>query len=299
MLLDLGGADFYSQRQTNNSVWLKPLYGVGLDTEIGKRNEPVGRGSLLAPRVVFGADRALGGDRQVSWRRSGDLRSDQLRTTETGATRQQGRLYRRPWVDPHQPIEWLLRRALRDTDTAAHGQDAEAAWAELKKRGVEALSYLVNRVDSPDVLVRVKVEELVDSLGTNSVPSLIHGLDTARNEEMARVRSLFSRAVESATNAIPHVLPLLAADKTRGIALYTLGHLRARAAFHSALAALHDPQELVRLRAAQALGRIGDRRATPRLVRALADESWTVRYAAEAALVGFGSSSLIPLSAGI
>jgi HEAT repeat protein len=91
------------------------------------------------------------------------------------------------------------------------------------------------------------------------------------------------------------VLPLLNREKTRVVAFYTLGHLRAQEAFEPALAALTDPKEGVRLRAAQALGRIGDRRATAELLRALDDELWDVRYAAEYALVAFGKSSVGPL----
>ena len=59
--------------------------------------------------------------------------------------------------------------------------------------------------------------------------------------------------------------------------------------------ALDSQQELVRLRAAQALGRIGDRRATTKLIGALGDELWDVRYAAEDGLVGLGRRSIGPL----
>jgi len=71
--------------------------------------------------------------------------------------------------------------------------------------------------------------------------------------------------------------------------------LRAHEAFAPALKALDSPQELVRLRAAQALGRIGDRHATLKLIGALGDELWDVRYAAEDGLVGFGRQSIGPL----
>ena len=95
--------------------------------------------------------------------------------------------------------------------------------------------------------------------------------------------------------AVRAVLPLTSREKTRSVAFYTLGHLRAREAYALALGALNDPKETVRLRAAQALGRIGDRRATSKLIVALDDEMWDVRYAAEDALVAFGKPSIGPL----
>jgi HEAT repeat protein len=94
----------------------------------------------------------------------------------------------------------------------------------------------------------------------------------------------FLARFETATNAIPAVLPLLSREKTRTTALYTLGHLRAREGFDAAMTALDDPSELVRLRAAQALGRIGDKRAAAKLRTASRDEWWDVRFAAEEAL---------------
>ena len=169
---------------------------------------------------------------------------------------------------------------------------------ELKKRAAEALPYLVMRLDSPNVLVRAKAEELIDSLGTNSIPTLIEGIDHAKNDEIARLCCYFlARFDEKASAAIPHILPLIDRDKTRTTAFYALGHLRAREAFTPALTALNDQRELVRMRAAQALGRIANARAIPKLIAALNDEMWNVRYAAEDSLVTWGRPSIGPLRA--
>jgi len=174
--------------------------------------------------------------------------------------------------------------------------DAATASEELKNRAAAALPYLLTRLDSPEVLVRVKTEDLIDHLGTNAVSALIKGIDTARNDEVARLCCYFlARFDEKARAAIPHVLPLIDRAKARTTAFYTLGHLRAREAFGPAVTALGSPQELVRLRAAQALGRMGDTRAIPKLIAALGDEMWDVRYAAEDALVALGKPSITPL----
>jgi hypothetical protein len=257
LMLDLGGKNTYSQGQSNNTVWLKPLYGAGMDAEV------VGQAAGLPARETTAGEPPA---------------------PQTGE-----RLYKIDPVDPHHPVEHLLRVAMSDQPGAGK------AWDELKHLGTNALTYLISRLDSPNVLVRAKAEELVDRLDTNSIPILIAGIDGAKNDEVARLCCYFlARFNEKARAAIPHVLPLLSHDKTRPTAFYTLGHLRAREAFAPALAAL-DERELVRLRAVQALGKIGDRRATPKLTAKLDDEIYDVRYAAEDALVAFGKSSIGPL----
>ena len=253
LLLDLAGRDTYSQGQTNGMMWLKPLYGAGLDCE-WKNQSPA-------------------------------VRKDVERPPETVPPPRR-RVYEP--VDVHHPVERLLRRATRDTEKEENKKDAEAAWGELKRQGTNALPYLVMRLDTPNVWLRAKVEELVDYLGTNAVPVLVAGMNKARNDEVARVCCYFLARFETATNAIPHVMPLLERKDTRATALYTLGHLRAREVFLPAIAGLTDKDEIVRLRCAQALGRLGDRRAIPKLVAALDDELWDVRYAAEDALVVMG-----------
>ena len=40
LMLDLGGKDKYSQGQTNNTLWIKPLYGVGWTAKRGQRPWP-------------------------------------------------------------------------------------------------------------------------------------------------------------------------------------------------------------------------------------------------------------------
>jgi hypothetical protein len=88
LMLDLGGEDKYSQGQTNNAIWLKPLYGVGLDCEAGTKKR--------GPASLPGA-------------RSNSQFHEHRRS--------QKRLYTIDPVDPHQPIERLLRRAISDSPT--------------------------------------------------------------------------------------------------------------------------------------------------------------------------------------
>jgi HEAT repeat protein len=263
LLIDRGGRDVFSQGQTNNAIWLKPFHGAGLDS---KETNSTDVSSIPAEPYSLA-----------------DVSMEPFHRTHYEI------------VDFHAPFEILLRRSLRDAHTDAERKDSEAAWKELKQRGLEALPYLLTRLDSPDVVLRSKIEDLVDAISTNAAPVLAAGIDNARNDEVARVCCYFLARFETATNAIPHVLPLINREKTRSVAFYTLGHLRARQAFDPAVAALGDAKETVRLRAAQALGRIGNPRAIPSLIPALEDEIWSVRYAAEDALVALGKPSIGPL----
>ena len=362
VLLHHGGPATYSQGWTNNAVWLKPWYGVGLDIEATKAIA-VGSPSLARPE----ADKQVGmfhdshkvatsclpvgaaSPPRPGWQDRGRDAAP-TRTSEIGEPLRLGRgsyavstgpppVRSRLAVDVHHPIERLLRRSIRETDTEEHRQDAETAWAELKQQGVAALPYLVTRLDSPNVMVRVKIEELVDALGTNAIPALIRGIQSAQNDEVARVGGYFlarfgddlaaksrrarnvagegdhhndrtaavaavpaavaigSRPALLRREAIRAMLPLLQREKTVTVAFYALGHMRAAAAFDPAVTALDDEREMVRMRAAQALGRIGDRRAIPRLIPLLDDPLWDVRYAAADALVALGGSSVAPLRA--
>jgi HEAT repeat protein len=274
LLLDLAGNDTYSQGQSNNAAWLKPWYGAGLDSEAGRA------GVSPVPISLFS-------------QHGRDARA----TT--------GRLYTSAPVDPHHPIERLFRVATSDRP------EAGAAWEQLKNLGTEALPYLISRLASPNVMVRVKVEQLVDHLDTNSIPVLIAGIRSTKDDEVARLCCYYlARFNEKARAAIPAILPLLDRDKTRTTAFYTLGHLRAREAFAPAIRALNDPKELIRLRATQALGKIcavtvtnvgaasrprlpaqltaSQHRAVPCLLRQLDDDFYNVRYAAQDALIAFG-----------
>ena len=176
-MLDLGGKDKYSQGQTNNAIWLKPLYGAGLDCEAKLWSAPTRR---RYPELGKSIEQQSG---------------DKSPHSKDGAS--QKRLYNPAPVDPHQPIEHLLRLAMSDKPEAA------AAWDKLKHLGTEALPYLLTRVDSPNVMVRVKVEELIDAISTNAAPILATGIDQAKNDEVARFCCHFLARFETATNAVP------------------------------------------------------------------------------------------------
>jgi len=80
-------------------------------------------------------------------------------------------------------------------------------------------------------------------------------------------------------------MKFLGNDKLQATCLHTLGKQKAAVALDDAIRLLRSPKELARMRAAQALGRIGSPKAIPPLLAALDDSLWTVRRQAETALV--------------
>jgi len=94
----------------------------------------------------------------------------------------------------------------------------------------------------------------------------------------------------------PAVMKFLAIERLQPVCLHTLGKQKAEAALDDALRLLQSsPKELVRMRAAQALGRIGSPKAIPALIAALEDSLWDVRRQAEDALLALGKPSVEPL----
>lgn len=78
--------------------------------------------------------------------------------------------------------------------------------------------------------------------------------------------------------------------ETRRRAAFKLGAARKRGAVPALAAALSDPDWGVRHAAVEALGRIGDPRASEPLIVALHDPDWTVRSAAATALLHVGDA---------
>jgi len=264
VLLDLGGDDVYSQGFANGEAWLKPGHGAGWDLEAVRKEAPAP--ALEHPRFP---------------------------AAPPSPPRPS-----RPPVDPAHPVERLLRRAVREAETPDQAKDKQSAIDELTRRGLEVLPYLFGRLNSPDVLVRVRVEGILDATGPAAVPLLAEALKSPDREVVRAVAQLLSRFEDPrATQAL---LPLLEDEKTCGTALTALAKFRAKEALEPCLGMLAaDPPrtELIRLRAAVALGRIRDARAVDALLKALDDPLWNVRTAAEEALVEIGEPAREPLAA--
>ncbi|WP_067052386.1 HEAT repeat domain-containing protein [Methanofollis ethanolicus] len=101
--------------------------------------------------------------------------------------------------------------------------------------------------------------------------------------EEARIRSMAAIFLGK-DGEDPTALVLALGDADKGVRARAMEGLVAQDAVLPLVRALQDPAWRPRYRAAEGLGRIGDRRAVGPLVRALADEKDHVRYMAAKAL---------------
>lgn len=102
-----------------------------------------------------------------------------------------------------------------------------------------------------------------------------------------------------ATNAIPHIIPLLGDPRSdvRCGAAVALGRLGGRDALPQLFDLLRDEHAGARQRAVESIRVLGegDAAAVGALARALDDENWDVRRAALEALAVLGDESLLPI----
>ncbi len=158
--------------------------------------------------------------------------------------------------------------ALKDDDFMVRN----AASDGLKLLGTGALPGLVQALKAPEPIVRLEAAELVGNLGgaaLSAVPDLLALLgDTARY-------------VPPTSNRYPYPLRIFLPPLYPGTAQYP--------------PAPNNPEQLVRVNAAIALGKLGDRSAIPALTTALKDNNPWMQLATGWALLRLGQTQGLPV----
>ena len=178
----------------------------------------------------------------------------------------------------------IVRRAVIETYY-------EPYYSFLVTRAPDVARALLKRLGDRDAMVRREAARVLEGFApvAQTDRALRAALKVERDPEV--ISALASAiAMRGSRESKRLVLPLLvrelknAKDSTRWNAAQKLGAIGSDAvpAIEPLAAALHDPQNIVRLYAATALGEIGSRKAVPALVAALRDQWANVR--AEAAL---------------
>ncbi|MDZ4742501.1 MAG: HEAT repeat domain-containing protein [Verrucomicrobiota bacterium] len=266
-LFDFTGNDTYSQGWIDNMTWLKPFYGVGIDTQ-----KPFDQYALMS-------------------RKSPRPPLSQIFTKKQ-------KTYFTPYreIDFNHPTEIIFARANRSPSNEQEKAESNAAAKELKENPLKHLPYLISRMDSKNIIPRILVEQMVDQIKDEAIPALTTGLES-ENIDIVRT-CLFYLARLNGQTAIPRIVKLAENPKLAGNCLYTLANLKAPAAYPFAMKYSHDPRENVRIRAAQALAYCPEMAATNRLVKMLNDPYFSVRYAAQESLIKKGPSILPTLLRG-
>ena len=178
------------------------------------------------------------------------------------------------------------------TDGAA--QDA-ASWA-LRAIGQGATMPLVEalRMSEPG-RSRTLVLRMLEELGPaakDAIPALADMLenDSAHREKVAEVLAAIG---EDATASLMKTVRFAKDNDVRRVAIETLGAIGTTAtdALPILIERLRDEEDVVRMRAAQALGAIGAKEAVPALIETLRDEDIDVRALAAEALGAIGPAA--------
>lgn len=275
MLLDLGGKDSYSNGPHDDFIALKPLHGCALDVnESGRR--------FSAPTLIvpdYGDGRRTEAPPTFS-----NLTVFASTPTEISC----------PQNDDERRWFKLIRQSSQYEDTERKAKDKALARAILERDGAKVLPFWLRQCDHDAGAARFRLEEFVDSLGaTNAAPALIDALRSPN--ELIRKSSIYFIGKLKVQGAVPALREQLPNEKLRAVSLWALGQVKAREAFLDALNYLNDTNEVVRIRATGTLGKLGDVRAVPKLIVALDDPLWDVRYSAQAALIKIGKPAVQPM----
>lgn len=172
-----------------------------------------------------------------------------------------------------------------------------AVHARIEQLGPVALSNLMDRIHIENAMIGVLATAMVKDKPLprdQAVPVLAGFLASPR--ETTRKMAAFYLSFYFAPEVTDRVMPLLDAPKTRGAAIRALGRWHAVSALPKIAQALQDPQERVRVTAANALREMGDAAGIAPLIAALADPCFTVRNTAGSALTKFRVAAVAPLT---
>lgn len=166
----------------------------------------------------------------------------------------------------------------------------------------DTVKSLVTVLSDGDSLVRRAAHKALNLLGTDALPGLIEALKAPEPIVRLQAAELLGNLGESAQSAVPDLLPLLR-DTERYVPPSSNGLFfppPLRLSFRlprnpQDISVPANPQELVRVNAAIALGKLGDRSAIPALITAVGDNNPWMQLASGWALLKFGEMQGLPV----
>ncbi|MBN2464788.1 HEAT repeat domain-containing protein [candidate division WOR-3 bacterium] len=175
----------------------------------------------------------------------------------------------------------------------------ERARKELVKLGPKALKYVYeDKMDTKDGLESEAIQVLVKAWPDSVKPYLFQALRDDRYLARNNAAYFLGKLGKDGFDAVESIFVALEAKRIsprRGV--YSLGDIGDSLVVPRILYLLRDKLELSRIVTAEACGKLKNPVAIPDLVRTLGDRYFTVRSAAEAALVAIGRPSLEPVLA--
>jgi HEAT repeat protein len=170
---------------------------------------------------------------------------------------------------------------------------------QLVKLGPKALAYVADKkMDTKDGLESEAIEQLVKAWPDSSKPYLFRALRDERLLARSNAAYFLGKLGRNAFDAVDSIYAALQAKRIsprRGV--YALGDIGDSLVVPRILYLLKDKLEISRIVTAEACGKLKNPVAIPNLIQTLNDRMFTVRSAAEAALVAMGRPSLEPVLA--
>jgi len=177
----------------------------------------------------------------------------------------------------------------------------ERARKELVKLGPRALRYVAEKkMDTKDGLESEAIEVLVKAWPDSSKPYLFKALRDKRLLARNNAAYFLGKLGRDGFDAVESIYAALKDKRIsprRGV--YAFGDIGDSLVVPRMLYLLSDKMEISRIVTAEACGKLKNPVAIPDLIKALGDRYFTVRSAAEAALVAIGRPSLEPVMAGL
>jgi HEAT repeat protein len=177
----------------------------------------------------------------------------------------------------------------------------ERARKELVKLGPKALAYVADKkMDTKDGLESEAIEVLVKAWPDSAKPYLFKALRDPRYLARNNAAYFLGKLGRNGFDAVESLFVALKAKRIsprRGV--YSLGDIGDSLVVPRILYLLKDKMEISRIVTAEACGKLKNPVAIPALMSTLNDAIFTVRSAAEAALVAIGRMSLDSLLGGM
>jgi hypothetical protein len=166
------------------------------------------------------------------------------------------------------------------------------ARAKLNTRVIEAIEYIFkNKIDTKDGLELRAIEDLAKALPDSIKPYLYKAIHN--DNRYTRSNSIYIVGKIKAVDMIDTLLVALQDKRNRPRWIISaFEEIGDTSVVSKILPYLFSKDEPTRIASANALGKLKDNRAIPDLYKALSDKFFTVRIAAETALVAIGDSSL-------
>ena len=192
-------------------------------------------------------------------------------------------------------METLVFHVQRFGSTPAKKQARKAAKQELVARGANALESLMRYAHIDNGGIQQQIFELAWTHlpEEQAVPVLMCFAD--EQDLKTRKMAIFLLGKFTAPAGAETLLPSLDVDKTAGATMRTLGKWGYEPARQMIERRLEDENERRRILAVTALRDIGNPESLPLLIGVLSDPIFTVRKAAQRAIVAFGASAERPV----